>query len=77
MKKLTRAHKTKDEKRRLLLTKKNVKQETRIAKYGSDSVRSERYEPPVHRRLHGTGVRDQLHGGGDQLCDEGGGRNVC
>lgn len=38
MKKLTRAHKTKDEKRRLLLTKKNVKQETRIAKYGSDSV---------------------------------------
>ena len=38
MKKLTRTHKTKDEKRRLLLTKKNVKQETRIAKYGSDSV---------------------------------------
>lgn len=38
MKKFTRTHKTKDEKRRLLLTKKNVKQETRIAKYGSDSV---------------------------------------
>ncbi len=38
MKKLTRTHKTKDEKRRLLLTKKNVKQEARIAKYGSDSV---------------------------------------
>lgn len=36
MKKLTRTHKTKDEKRRLLLTKKNVKQETRMAKYGSD-----------------------------------------
>lgn len=38
MKKLTRTHKTKDEKRRLLLTKKNVKQEARVVKYGSDSV---------------------------------------
>lgn len=31
-------HKNKDEKRRLLLNKKYVKHETRIAKYGSDSV---------------------------------------
>ena len=38
MKKTRMTRKTKDEKRRLLLTKKNVKQEARIAKYGSDSV---------------------------------------
>lgn len=38
MKKYKMTRNTKEEKRRLLLTKKNVKQETRIAKYGSDSV---------------------------------------
>lgn len=38
MKKLNRTHKTKDEKRRLLLTRKYAMSQKRIQKHGSDSV---------------------------------------